>query len=59
MKPENLLLTSASDDADVKVADFGFATKTQGSMLTLTTTCGSPGYIAPEILEKNKYGNFH
>jgi len=54
LKPENLLLSSTKDDADVKIADFGFAKRTNG--FSLTTQCGSPGYIAPEILEKKKYG---
>jgi calcium/calmodulin-dependent protein kinase I len=54
LKPENLLLTSKSDDANIKVADFGFATKVDG--LSLTAQLGTPGYIAPEILSKKPYG---
>lgn len=54
LKPENLLLTSAHDDADLKMIDFGFARRTSG--MTLKTMCGSPGYIAPEILKKAYYG---
>lgn len=50
LKPENLLLTSKSDDANIKIADFGFATKVDG--LSLTAQLGTPGYIAPEILTK-------
>jgi calcium/calmodulin-dependent protein kinase I len=30
LKPENLLLTSKSEDADVKLADFGFAVEAEG-----------------------------
>ena len=54
LKPENLLLTSKSDDANIKIADFGFATKVDG--LSLTAQLGTPGYIAPEILTKKPYG---
>lgn len=54
LKPENLLLTSKDDDADTKIADFGFAVKVTGN--NITTQCGTPGYIAPEILENKPYG---
>lgn len=43
LKPENLLLRSASDDTEVKVADFGVA-KTLG-FEGLKTFCGSPQYF--------------
>jgi serine/threonine protein kinase len=54
LKPENLLMSNMDDDTAVKIADFGFAKKADG--LNLTTQCGSPGYVAPEILKKKKYG---
>ena len=54
LKPENLLLKSQSDDADVKIADFGFATIAETD--SLTEQCGTPGYVAPEILGHKKYG---
>ena len=43
LKPENLLMTGKSDDANVKIADFGFATKANG--LDVTGFCGTPGII--------------
>jgi len=55
LKPENLLLTSPDDDANVKIADFGFAIKANGPM-SLATQCGTPGYVAPEILSTQPYG---
>jgi len=55
LKPENLLLASLDDDAHVKLADFGFAIKSEGYM-TLKTQCGTPGYVAPEILSTQPYG---
>lgn len=54
LKPENLLLLSESDDSQVKIADFGFAKKCL-SPNSLTTQCGTPGYVAPEILEGVAY----
>eukprot|EP00566_Odontella_aurita_P010351 CAMPEP_0113540584 /NCGR_PEP_ID=MMETSP0015_2-20120614/8561_1 /TAXON_ID=2838 /ORGANISM="Odontella" /LENGTH=428 /DNA_ID=CAMNT_0000440403 /DNA_START=55 /DNA_END=1341 /DNA_ORIENTATION=- /assembly_acc=CAM_ASM_000160 len=54
LKPENLLLVSEDNDAEVKIADFGFAKKVLAPK-TLTTQCGTPGYVAPEILEGIPY----
>jgi len=54
LKPENLLLLSADNDSEVKIADFGFA-KRVFVPNSLTTQCGTPGYVAPEILEGLPY----
>ncbi|CAH0486847.1 unnamed protein product [Peronospora farinosa] len=56
LKPENLLLMSANDDASIKLADFGFAKTVTPNDSGLVTTCGTPGYVAPEILEGTSYG---
>lgn len=53
LKPENILLMS-QDICDFKVSDFGLAGIANGMLLTLK--CGSPGYIAPEILRGEPYG---
>jgi calcium/calmodulin-dependent protein kinase I len=50
LKPENLLLAAGSDTG-VKLADFGFAKKVVGQN-GCRTLCGTPGYLAPEILER-------
>lgn len=55
LKPENLLLCSEEDDADIKIADFGFA-KRVGDLSVHETACGTPGYVAPEILRGDPYG---
>lgn len=55
LKPENLLLVSKDDDSQMKIADFGFAKKAPNDEC-LSTQCGTPGYVAPEILEGVKYG---
>jgi len=54
LKPENLLLTSKTDDASIKIGDFGFAKAYSGGS-ELQTACGTPGYVAPEILEGKPY----
>lgn len=54
LKPENLLLMSKDDDRMIKIADFGFAKKAV-TPCSLTTQCGTPGYVAPEILEGVPY----
>ena len=54
LKPENLLLKSEDNDSEIKIADFGFAKKVL-TPNSLTTQCGTPGYVAPEILEGVAY----
>lgn len=54
LKPENLLLASESDDSNLKIADFGFSKKCP-TRRCLKTQCGTPGYVAPEILEGDSY----
>jgi len=55
LKPENLLLMSQDNDSDIKIADFGFA-KRVTSDACLSTKCGTPYYVAPEILGGQLYG---
>lgn len=47
LKPENILLASKSEDAPIKVADFGAAAQVSPGQ-GLYTPCGSMGYAAPE-----------
>lgn len=46
LKPENILL---DDDMNVKLTDFGLATMLEDNQ-ELTDLCGTPGYLAPEVL---------
>ncbi|CAN6480547.1 unnamed protein product [Victoria cruziana] len=54
LKPQNLLLSMESNNFLLKIGDFGFARylKPQGLADTL---CGSPLYMAPEIIQSQKY----
>eukprot|EP00808_Paulinella_micropora_P028921 g49349.t1 len=56
LKPENLLLADMSDDAAVKITDFGFAKFRVNADVDMITACGTPGYVAPEVLEGKPYG---
>mmetsp|Transcript_7908 Transcript_7908/g.16042 ORF Transcript_7908/g.16042 Transcript_7908/m.16042 type:complete len:397 (-) Transcript_7908:365-1555(-) len=60
LKPENLLLDT---DGNLKISDFGFSTLNIGDAdgdggaraELLHTTCGTPNYVAPEVLGKDGY----
>lgn len=51
LKPENILLMD--EDLTVKIGDFGLA-KIVGEASFTTTLCGTPSYVAPEILADNR-----
>lgn len=53
IKPENLILKD-EDGVDIKLADFGLSEKENKKDL-LFKRCGTPGYVAPEVLEDKKY----
>ena len=54
LKPENLLYASEAEDAAIKIADFGLA-KLVSEADMMATACGTPGYVAPEILNGVAY----
>ena len=54
LKPENLLISSDSGGLEVKIADFGLSKDFSGSS-TMSTCCGSPSYVAPEVLQQGVY----
>ncbi|KAL3867464.1 hypothetical protein ACJMK2_044666 [Sinanodonta woodiana] len=56
MKPENLLYEDLSNDANLKIADFGLSKIITEETMKMTTVCGTPGYCAPEILMGQGYG---
>eukprot|EP00741_Cyanophora_paradoxa_P024332 tig00000053_g23497.t1 len=54
LKPENLLYASEASDAEIKITDFGLS-KVLNHDKSMTTLCGSPLYVAPEILSNKGY----
>ncbi|KAL2271308.1 hypothetical protein VTJ83DRAFT_679 [Remersonia thermophila] len=52
IKPENILLMD-EEDLTVKIGDFGLA-KIVGEASFTTTLCGTPSYVAPEILVQGR-----
>lgn len=52
LKPENLLFEDNTATAKLKIADFGLA-KILDQKKVMQTACGTPGYVAPEVLMKN------
>lgn len=52
LKPENLLLDAYGN---LKVSDFGLSALTKQGDDLLHTTCGTPNYVAPEVLSNQGY----
>jgi calcium/calmodulin-dependent protein kinase I len=55
LKPENLLYSTPNDDAVLKLADFGLAQLLKSNEL-MHNACGTPGYVAPEVLRNDSSG---
>uniref|UniRef100_A0A8C1EV09 Serine/threonine-protein kinase DCLK2 n=1 Tax=Cyprinus carpio carpio TaxID=630221 RepID=A0A8C1EV09_CYPCA len=54
IKPENLLVYEHQDGSkSLKLGDFGLATVVDGPLYTI---CGTPTYVAPEIVAETGYG---
>ncbi|KAJ9674090.1 hypothetical protein PVL29_023564 [Vitis rotundifolia] len=52
LKPENLLLDS---QGNLKISDFGLSALPAPGVSLLKTTCGTPNYVAPEVLGHKGY----
>ncbi|KAK6308055.1 hypothetical protein J4Q44_G00213260 [Coregonus suidteri] len=54
LKPENLLYQTPSEDSKIVISDFGLSKMEEQGVLT--TACGTPAYVAPELLQQKSYG---
>lgn len=54
LKPENLLFATRDPGSIIKINDFGLA-KSQETNKMMITQCGTPSYVAPEIIQGEGY----
>lgn len=53
LKPENLLYYSQDEDSKIMISDFGLSKMVDSGVMS--TACGTPGYVAPEVLAQKPY----
>ncbi|NXU45822.1 KCC1G kinase, partial [Drymodes brunneopygia] len=53
LKPENLLYLTPEEDSKIMITDFGLSKMEQNGIMS--TACGTPGYVAPEVLAQKPY----
>ena len=61
IKPENILYTETSKDSAIKLADYGLSRIFEAEDLArgrerMMSRCGSPNFVAPEVLSGSGYG---
>ncbi|EJD76692.1 calcium/calmodulin-dependent protein kinase type 1 [Loa loa] len=54
LKPENLLYYDQTEDSKIMISDFGLSKIDESGVMA--TACGTPGYVAPEVLQQKPYG---
>lgn len=54
LKPENLLYYNPDEDSKIMISDFGLSKMEDSGIMA--TACGTPGYVAPEVLAQKPYG---
>jgi len=54
LKPENLLYYGPHEDSKIMISDFGLSKMEDSGIMA--TACGTPGYVAPEVLAQKPYG---
>ena len=53
MKPENVLINT---DGYIKITDFGLSKENISDNVSARSFCGTPEYLAPEIVESKGHG---
>ena len=54
LKPENIIFKGTQENIDIGIVDLGFATFEE-DYRKLFVRCGTPGYVAPEVLNDKPY----
>ena len=54
LKPDNIVFHDSDGSYDLAIIDFGFATH-EDDYKKLFVFCGTPGYMAPEVLNRQHY----
>ncbi|TTF87020.1 Calcium/calmodulin-dependent protein kinase type 1B [Bagarius yarrelli] len=54
LKPDNLLYETPLKDSKIVISDFGLSKISDQGILS--TACGTPAYVAPELLQEKTYG---
>lgn len=55
LKPENIMIVGGGESITIRIIDFGLAKRLSDPNEKLLDRCGSPGYVAPEILKDEGY----
>ncbi|XP_059189197.1 calcium/calmodulin-dependent protein kinase IGb [Centropristis striata] len=53
LKPENILYYSQDENSKIMISDFGLSKMVDNGIMS--TACGTPGYVAPEVLAQKPY----
>uniref|UniRef100_A0A8C5EMG8 Calcium/calmodulin-dependent protein kinase type 1D-like n=1 Tax=Gouania willdenowi TaxID=441366 RepID=A0A8C5EMG8_GOUWI len=53
LKPENILYYSPEENSKIMISDFGLSKMVDNGIMS--TACGTPGYVAPEVLAQKPY----
>ncbi|KAM4795173.1 calcium/calmodulin-dependent protein kinase type 1G [Rhinophrynus dorsalis] len=53
LKPENLLYLTPDENSKIMITDFGLSKMEETGIMS--TACGTPGYVAPEVLAQKPY----
>lgn len=53
-QPENLLYYNTDEESKIMISDFGLSKMEDSGIMA--TACGTPGYVAPEVLAQKPYG---
>ncbi|XP_020337847.1 calcium/calmodulin-dependent protein kinase type 1D-like [Oncorhynchus kisutch] len=53
LKPENLLYFDSDENSKIMISDFGLSKMSDHGVMS--TACGTPGYVAPEVLAQKPY----